>query len=92
MVYRSGPKIIADLLEATAESGAAGIRTTRLLTKANVPHPRLKSLIGNLTGSGLVVRIEHDGTNTYMITERGRIYLENYRRFASMAESFGLEL
>ena len=92
MAYRSGPKIIADLLTATEESGAAGIRTTRLLSKANVPHPRLKGLVGNLTGSGLLVRIGHDGTNTYVITDKGRLYLDSYRRFADMAESFGLEL
>ena len=45
-----------------------------------------------MTGAGLITKIEYDGRNTFVITERGRQYLESYRRFSDMAESFGLEL
>ncbi|MEK6929920.1 MAG: winged helix-turn-helix domain-containing protein, partial [Thermoproteota archaeon] len=46
----------------------------------------------NLTGSGLINKIEFDNKNTFVITEKGRQYLESYAKFASIAESFGLEL
>lgn len=89
---RSRPKIVADLLEAAQDSGREGIRTTSLIEKANISHPILAGLVKNLTGAGLINRIEYDGKHTYVITAKGRQYLESYRNFSSIAESFGLEL
>jgi len=53
-VYRKSTQIVADLLIATEQSGQEGIKTTRLLTKANLPHSRLTKFIENLTGAGLI--------------------------------------
>ena len=90
--YRTSMQIVADLLTATEQSGQEGIKTTSLLTKANLSHSRLSKFLDNLTGSGLINRIEFDGKNTFVITEKGRQYLESYSKFSSIAESFGLEL
>ncbi|MCE9653121.1 MAG: winged helix-turn-helix domain-containing protein [Nitrosarchaeum sp.] len=85
-------QIVADLLTATEQSGQQGIKTTSLLTKANLSHSRLSKFLENLTGSGLINKIEFDNKNTFVITEKGRQYLQSYAKFASIAESFGLEL
>ncbi|MEK6865355.1 MAG: winged helix-turn-helix domain-containing protein [Thermoproteota archaeon] len=85
-------QIVADLLTATEQSGQQGIKTTSLLTKANLSHSRLSKFLENLTGSGLINKIEFDNKNTFVITEKGRQYLESYAKFAGIAESFGLEL
>jgi predicted transcriptional regulator len=85
-------QIVADLLTATEQSGQQGIKTTSLLTKANLSHSRLSKFLENLTGSGLINKIEFDNKNTFVITEKGRQYLESYAKFSSIAESFGLEL
>ncbi|MBA0908909.1 MAG: transcriptional regulator [Nitrosarchaeum sp.] len=85
-------QIVADLLIATEQSGQQGIKTTSLLTKANLSHSRLSKFLENLTGSGLINKIEFDKKNTFVITEKGRQYLESYAKFANIAESFGLEL
>jgi predicted transcriptional regulator len=90
--YRTSMQIISDLLRATNDSGQEGIKTTRLLTKVNLSHSRLSKFLENLTGSGLINKIEFDNKNTFVITEKGRQYLESYAKFASIAESFGLEL
>ena len=90
--YRTSMQIVGDLLTATEQSGQEGIKTTSLLTKANLSHSRLSKFLENLTGSGLINRIEFDGKNTFVITEKGRQYLESYSKFSSIAESFGLEL
>ena len=90
--YRTSMQIVADLLIATEQSGQQGIKTTSLLTKANLSHSRLSRFLENLTGSGLINKIEFDNKNTFVITEKGRQYLESYAKFASIAESFGLEL
>jgi len=40
-VYRTSMQIVADLLVATDQCGQQGIKTTNLLTKANLSHSRL---------------------------------------------------
>ena len=85
-------QIVGDLLTATQHSGQEGIKTTSLLTKANLSHSRLSKFLSNLTGAGLINKIEFDGKNTFVITQRGRQYLETYVKFADVAGSFGLEL
>ena len=85
-------QIVADLLVATDQSGQEGIKTTSLLTKANLSHSRLSKFLDNLTGAGLVTKIEFDGKHSFVITPKGRQYLESYKRFSDLAESFGLEL
>lgn len=90
--YRTSMQIVGDLLGATAQSGQKGIKTTALISKANIPHSRLSKFLENLTGTGLVNKIEYDGKNTYVITAKGRQYLETYQRFSDVAQSFGLEL
>ncbi len=90
--YRTSMQIVADLLTVTEQSGQEGIKTTTLLTKANLSHSRLSKFLENLTGAGLINKIEFDGRNTFIITPKGRQYLESYVNFSSIAESFGLEL
>ncbi len=85
-------QIVADLLVATEQSGQEGIKPTHLLTKANLSHTRLSKFVENLTGAGLINKIEYDGKNTFVITPKGRQYLESYEQFSDFAGSFGLEL
>ena len=92
MVYRTSMQIVADMLYATEQSGQEGIKTTSLLTKANLSHSRLEKFISNLTGAGLMNKIEYDGKNVFIITPKGRQYLESYKRFSDLAGSFGLEI
>ena len=92
VTYRNSTQIVADLLTVTEQSGQEGIKTTRLLSKANLPHSRLTKFIENLTGAGLINKIEYDGKNTFVITPKGKQYLESYEKFSDFAESFGLDL
>lgn len=92
VTYRSSMQIVRDLLTVTEESGASGINVTALLTKANLSHSRLSKFLDNLTGAGLINRIEFDGKNTFVLTPKGRQYLETYEKFQNLADSFGLEL
>ena len=92
MPYRNTTQIIAEMLAATRESGAAGISPTSLLSKANVTHSRLRRLTTNLAEEGLIDRLEGKGRHYFAITPKGIQYLELYREFHSMARSFGLDL
>ncbi len=90
--YRTSMQIVADLLVATDQSGQEGIKTTTLLTKANLSHSRLSKFLENLTGAELINKIEYDGKNAFVITPKGRQYLESYKKFSDIAGSFGLDL
>ena len=92
VAYRTSMQIVADLLVATDECGRDGIKTTSLLSKANLSHSRLEKFVSNLTGAGLVNKIEYDGRNVFVITPKGKQYLEQYKKFSDVAESFGLEM
>ena len=80
-------QIVGDLLTATEQSGQEGIKTTSLLTKANLSHSRLSKFLDNLTGAGLINKIEYDGKNTFVITAKGRQYLESYVKFSSISQN-----
>jgi predicted transcriptional regulator len=90
--YRTSMQIVADLLTVTDQSGQEGIKTTSLLTKANLSHSRLSKFLENLTGAELINKIEYDGKHTFVITPKGRQYLESYKTFSDIAGSFGLDL
>ena len=61
-----------------------------ILRKSNLSHPRLKVMLSTLIGKELINKIEYDGKNTFVITEKGRLYLAEYKRFSDLASSFGL--
>ncbi len=90
--YRNSTQIICDVLVATKECGQEGIKTTALLSRSNLSHGRMQTFLSTLTGSGLVNRIKFDGKNTFVITPKGQLFLEEYKRFSDMAESYGLEI
>ena len=92
MRYRTTPQIFCDLLTVTQNSGQKGIAITPLCQKGNLSHSRLRNILSKLTGSGLVNEIEVDGKNTFVITEKGRLFLEEYKKFHEFANSFGLEM
>ena len=90
--YRHHQQILADVLLITQDANRNGIAVTKLCTKSNISHGRLRSLLATLTGSGLVNQIKFDGKNTFVITEKGSQYLEQYKKFSEIAESMGLEM
>jgi len=92
VTYRNSIQIVADLLTSTEQCGQEGIKITRLLTEANLPHSRVTKFVENLTGVGLINKIEYDGKNTFVITSKGRQYIESYKKFSDFSASFGLEM
>ena len=90
--YRNNVQIIGSILEATEQTGQEGIHVTPLIAKSNLSHPRLKTFLEKLTGNNLINDIEVKGKHTFVITQAGRVYLEEYKRFSEIAGSFGFEL
>ena len=90
--YRTTQQIFANVLTITNESDRHGVAITALCHKSNLSHGRLKVFLHNLTSSGLLNEIKQDGKNTFVITPNGQLFLEKYKKFLSIAESFGLEM
>lgn len=90
--YRNTTQILADVLVVIGESDRGGIGVTKLCHKSNISHGRLKKLVSRLASSGLTNTIEYDGKNTFVLTEKGKLYLNEYKRFSDFAESFGVEM
>jgi len=92
LTYRNSMQIMSTVLENVDYAGVEGLAVTQIIRKSNLSHSRLQKLIKNLTGSGLINRIEYDKKSTFVITEKGRLFLDEYKKFSDFAGSFGLEL
>ena len=90
--YRNSTQIVSEIVTLVESSGQEGIQITPLCQKANLAHSRLRNFLTTLTGSGLINKISYDGKHTFVISDKGRLYLEEYKRFSDIAGSFGLEL
>ena len=91
-MYRNSYQITEDILDTVSHSGLQGIPITPLIRKSNLSHKRMVGFINKLTQSNLVNKIETNGKTTFIITEKGRVYLGEYKKFSTIAETFGLEL
>ena len=90
MAYRSTQQILVDVMTVAIEQNHVPI--TKLCRKSNLSYGRLRGFLNNLTSSGLMVEIEYDGKNTFVITPKGRQCVEAYKSHLELVESFGLEI
>jgi len=90
--YRNSVTIVGDVLRIADESGIGGVNLTSLLRRANLSYSRLGRVASNLIHAGLIDEQTHEGQRIYVITLKGRNYLQRYQQFAEMADSFGLKL
>jgi predicted transcriptional regulator len=91
-MYRNSYQITEDILDVVSYSGMQGVSITPLIRKSNLSHKRMIGFINKLTQSNLVNKIETNGKFTFIITDKGRVYLDEYKKFSTIADSFGLEL
>jgi predicted transcriptional regulator len=89
---RNTYQITEDILDNILLSGEHGITITPLLRQSNLPYKRATGFIYKLTQSNLINEILVENKKVFIITERGKLYLEEYKQFNHIAESFGLEL
>lgn len=92
MNYRNSSQIMFAMLDTVNSADRNGIGITNLISKANLNYQKVTTLLDKMIGSNLINKIEYDGRNTFVITERGRMYVQEYKKLSNLAESFGLEL
>lgn len=89
---RSKQQITEDILETVMNSGQEGISITPLLRQSNLPFSRATWFINKLTQNSLINKIDVKEKNVFIITERGKVYLEEYKKWNDISQSFGLDL
>lgn len=90
--YRNSMQITGSILQVAQDGDRAGVPISTIIRKANLPYQRLNKFLDNLTGNGLMVKITEDNRHAFIITEKGIKYLDQYKKFADIAGSFGFEL
>lgn len=88
--YRSGSRLVMDLLTAIRDEGPVGV--TRLLRAANLTHPKLQDMLSSFEAKSWVARAESGDRNHWSITEKGLRVLADLQRVDAVMKDHGLEL
>jgi predicted transcriptional regulator len=91
-MYRNSYQITEDILSSVQDMGKEGAKITTIMRQSNLPHGRMSKFIDKLIGGELINKIETKGKYTFIITPKGRVFLEKYRKLSHLTESFGLEM
>ena len=86
---RSRMQVIADVLR-TIENENGISKPTHILYKANLSHKLLKEHLNILLQKGLIEVVIEKNRTYYKITERGKNFLNEYRKIEKLAQVFGL--
>ncbi len=88
--YRSKGRIFADILRAVQADGPA--KVTHVLYKANLSHDRLTKYLVQLEESGLILKEQDGDRSAYLITDKGKKFLMEFRKMEEFADAFGLDI
>ncbi|MHA1907408.1 MAG: winged helix-turn-helix domain-containing protein [Candidatus Thorarchaeota archaeon] len=91
--YRSKVRILADMMRAIQSEGEDGAGPTKILYAANLSHDRLTQYLDELIEKELIQTIEEDETNrSYSLTEKGREFLNEYKKIERFSLAFGIDV
>jgi predicted transcriptional regulator len=89
--YRSKARIKIDILKVIKrESGKCG--PTRILYGANLSHDRLVRYLSHLKELQLIEEVRENEKTFYVLTDKGREFLNEFSRIERFAEAFGITL
>lgn len=86
---RNRLEIIHDILKVIRERNGR-IKPTHILYKSNLSHQMMEEYMGELKEKEFIKEIKKDRSKTYLITEKGLKYLNEFDMIRNFATSFGL--
>ncbi|MBA0907894.1 MAG: winged helix-turn-helix domain-containing protein [Nitrosarchaeum sp.] len=88
--YRSEMGIMGDILDVTANGGRTGVIISAISRKANLSHYAVLDKCEKLVEAGLVESTKNDRNRTFLITEKGLQFFQEFKRFQGLVESMNL--
>lgn len=89
---RSKCRIFADIIKVLESGHGESIKVTHLLHSANVPYDRLTAYLAQMEKSGLVSRSSDGDASSFIVTDKGRRYLVEFRKLEEFGSVFGVEI
>ena len=91
--YRSKMRILADMMRAIQSEGEDGAGPTKILYAANLSHDRLTQYLEELVEKTLIREAEPESENRlYLLTEKGREFLQEFVRIERFSQAFGIDI
>ncbi len=91
--YRSKLRILVDMLRAIQNAEGEGVGPTKILYGANLSYDRLMQYIDELLEKGLIsVKKNKDGSQVYILTDKGREFLREFIKVERFSRAFGIEV
>ncbi len=83
--HRSSLEIVKDMLLVASSK----VKKTRIMYQANLSYRLMEKYLGSLLDSGLVAC---DDDSCYLITKRGKVFLERYQDYLDRRRKIGEEI
>jgi predicted transcriptional regulator len=84
-------QVIADILR-VIDSESGKTKPTHILYRANLSHKLLREHLNTLLQKGLVEVVIEKNRTYYKITEKGRNFINEFRKIEKLAQVFGLPI
>lgn len=82
-------QVIADILR-VIENESGKTKPTHILYKANLSHKLLREHLNTLLQKGFVEVVIEKNRTYYKITEKGKNFINEFRKIEKLAQVFGL--
>lgn len=87
---RNRLEVIHDILRIIRERDGK-IKPTHILYKCNLSHQMMDEYLNELIKKHFIIEKKTENSKTYLLTQKGQEYLEQYRLITNFVGSFGLE-
>ncbi len=81
------------MMRAIQSEGEDGAGPTKILYAANLSHDRLTQYLEELVAKELIQEAEENESNkSYLLTEKGREFLNEYKKIERFSQAFGIDV
>ena len=81
------------MMRAIQSEGEDGAGPTKILYAANLSHDRLTQYLEELVSKELIQEADENESNkSYLLTEKGREFLNEYKKIERFSQAFGIDV
>ena len=88
---RSKVSILKDVLSTISQKGGKA-KPTHILYGANLSSDRLKKYLDMLVQEGFIERKTEDGGSVYLLTDKGREFIDGFNKMKRFFGAFGVDI